>query len=163
MRRSRDGRRWLESGKGGTAVILSALRAMRDLSGLRQETGASAVPCDPGRCFMACSRSLSVWEKTGRAYLCVCVSVCQRRCLFGSHAVSVTKAIKRAGPNVHDCEVCVYGCGVSQFLPAGLSRGCALVCLECVCVCVRARLPWNLIRTINTIRQQAGRFTHTHR
>lgn len=60
-----------ERAKGGTAVVLSAPQAMSDLSGLRQERRASVVPCDPRLCFMACYRSLSVWEKTRRP---VCVS-----------------------------------------------------------------------------------------
>lgn len=54
----------LERGKGGTAIILSALRAVTDLSGLRGERRASVVLCDPRLHFMACRRSLSVWEKT---------------------------------------------------------------------------------------------------
>lgn len=45
----------LESGKGGTAVVLSGLRAVSDLSGLREKRRASVVPCDPRLCFMACS------------------------------------------------------------------------------------------------------------
>lgn len=70
MRRCRDWRRCWKSGKGGTVVSLSALQAVSDLSGLRGERRASVVPCDPRLCFMACYRSLSVWEKTGRP---VCV------------------------------------------------------------------------------------------
>lgn len=42
-------------GKGGTAIILSDLRAVSDLSGLREESRASVVPCDPRLHFMACS------------------------------------------------------------------------------------------------------------
>lgn len=45
----------LERGKGGTTVFLSALQAVSDLSGLREERRASVVPCDPRLCFMACS------------------------------------------------------------------------------------------------------------
>lgn len=60
-------------GKGGTAIILSALRAVTDLSGLRGERRASGVPCDPRLCFMACSRSLSVWEKTAKP-VCACAT-----------------------------------------------------------------------------------------
>lgn len=59
-------------GKGGTAIILSALR-VTDLSGLREERRASGVPCDPRLCFMACYRSLSVWEKTAKL-VCACVT-----------------------------------------------------------------------------------------
>lgn len=44
----------VERGKGGTMVILSALRAVSDLSGLREQRRASVVPCDPRLCFMAC-------------------------------------------------------------------------------------------------------------
>ncbi len=85
---------------------------MSDLSGLREERRASVAPSDPKLCFMACCRSLSVWEKTGRpeelrSCLCVCVSV-----------------------RLHTCLVCV------QFLPLKQSRGQRLVCLESVCVCV---------------------------
>lgn len=53
-----------ERGKGGTVIILSALRAVTDLSGLRGERRASVVLCGPRLHFMACCRSLSVWEKT---------------------------------------------------------------------------------------------------
>ena len=67
-------------------VILSALRAVSDLSGLREERRASVVPCDPRLCFMARCRSLSVWEKTGkpeelRLYACVCVCLCECVCV----------------------------------------------------------------------------------
>lgn len=58
--------------KGVTAIILSALRAVTDLSELRGERRASGVPCDPRLCFMAGCRSLSVWEKTAKP---VCVHV----------------------------------------------------------------------------------------
>lgn len=77
MSRSREGEEVLERGKGGTADILSALGAVSDPSGLREQRRASVVPCDPRLCFMACSRSVSVWEKTERPEeLCLCVYVC---------------------------------------------------------------------------------------
>lgn len=98
-----------ERGKGGTADILSALGAVSDLSGLREERRASVVPCDPRLCFMACCRSVSVWEKTERP---------EEPSLHSTHT--------------HVCLVCV------QFLPLKQSRGQKLVCMnvKCVCGCV---------------------------
>lgn len=64
----------LKEVQGGTAIILSAVRAVTDLSVLRGERRASGVPCDPSLCFMACSRSLSVWEKTAKGCVCACVT-----------------------------------------------------------------------------------------
>lgn len=83
-------------------LVLSARRALRDLkSGLRQETEASVVPCDPGRLLYGVLQiviSVGKGCQGPRVGVCVCVAERRRRCLFGLHAVSVTKAIKRAGP-----------------------------------------------------------------
>lgn len=60
--------------KGGSAVLLSALRAVTDLSGLGGERGASAGPCDPGPAFMAAADPYQCGKRLQRP--CVCTDVC---------------------------------------------------------------------------------------
>ena len=143
--RGREGRRCWRRGKGGTTVILSALRAVSDLSGLREERRASVVPCDPRLCFMARCRSLSVWEKTGKpeelrlhACVCVCAHVCVCVCVNVCLVCVRFLPLKQSRGQSLVCTnvKCVCGCVVPWFLPLKQSRGQRLVCLQCVCVCV---------------------------
>lgn len=57
--------------EGGTAIILSALRAVTDLSGLRGERRASGVPCDPRLLYGMLQIFISV-GKDCKACVCMC-------------------------------------------------------------------------------------------
>lgn len=88
-----------QKGKGGTAIILSALRAVTDLSG-------------PLVCPVI--QDSALWHATdlyqcGKRLQSPCVHVWLHGCLFGLCVVSAAKAIKWAEPCVHNYAVCMEG------------------------------------------------------
>lgn len=76
--------------------------------------------------------SISV-GKTVRQELCVCV--CARTRLFGLHAVSATKAIKRPEACMHESEVCMLVRRLLVTAPKAIKRAWACIFSVCESVC----------------------------